>query len=444
MKAILHTTIYRQEGITDVTAEKPLCLDADRENELLNLHPEVKYQRFDGFGAALTDAAAYVYTQMETADRKKAVESYFGGKGIGYNRVRIPMDSCDFSLEQFQAVTEEEDEAFTSFSLEREKKYIYPLWQDLKKVCGGIEVMATPWSPPSFMKTNGERLHGGKLKADCRKAYASYLCLYIRELKKIGIPVSRISVQNEPKAVQSWDSCIFEAQEEKEFLRDFLYPALQENGLSDVGIYIWDHNKERVYERACAIIDETTAHMVKGIAFHWYSGDHFEELSMVREKFPELEMVLSEACIEYSKFAVDGELQNVKKYAHEIIGNLNAGMNAFYDWNMILDGTGGPNHADNLCDAPLMYHEDTKRLEERMTFSAIAHFSKYIEPGAVRIGCSRYSELLEAAAFENPDGSIVFVVFNRSMARQPVTVRIKDMCASFELEGFSITSGRIL
>lgn len=443
MKVTLHTTRYRQEGMTDVTAEAPFVKDTDRENELLNLHPEVKYQRFDGFGGALTDAAAYVYAQMGDADRKKVVERYFGKDGIGYNRIRIPLDSCDFSVEQFQAVTEKGDETLASFSLEREKKYIYPLWQALQKVCDGVEVMVTPWSPPSFMKTNGERLHGGKLKADCRGLYASYLCRYIKALEEIGIPVSAISVQNEPKAVQSWDSCIFEAQEEKEFLRDFLYPALQENGLPDVGIYIWDHNKERVYERACAIIDETTAHMVKGIAFHWYSGDHFEELSMVHEKFPGLEMALSEACIEYSKFAADGELMNVGKYAHEIIGNLNAGMNAFYDWNMLLDGAGGPNHAGNFCDAPLMYHMDTKRLEERMTFSAIAHFSEYIKPGAVRIGCSRYSELLEAVAFENPDKGIVFVIFNRSQQEQPVTVRIGDMCASLRLEGFSITSGRL-
>lgn len=443
MKVTLNTTIYRQEGMTNTVAEVPFALDTDIENGLMNLHPEVKYQRFDGLGGALTDAAGYVYAQMEKDDKKKAVERYFGKDGIGYSRVRIPVDSCDFSVEQFQAVTDENDKEFATFSLEREKKYIYPLWQDIKEVCDGVEVMVTPWTPPSFMKTNGERLHGGKLKAECRSAYAAYLCLYIKELKKIGIPVSRISVQNEPKAVQSWDSCIFETQEEKEFLRDFLYPALQENGLSDVGIYIWDHNKERVYERACTIIDETTAHMVKGIAFHWYSGDHFEELSMVREKFPELEMVLSEACIEYSKFAVDGELLNVRKYAHEIIGNLNAGMNAFYDWNIILDEAGGPNHVGNFCDAPFMYHAEEKRLEERMTFSAIAHFSKYIRPGAVRIGCSRYSEFLEATAFENPDGSIVFVAFNRNEEKLPVTVRIKDMCAPLVLEGFSITTGII-
>ena len=203
--------------------------------------------------------------------------------------------------------------------MNREKKYIYPLWEDVAKACADVEVMVTPWSPPAFMKSNGIRIQGGHLLPEYRAAYAEYLCKYIKELGKIGIHVKQMSIQNEPKAVQTWDSCIMDAQEEKVFLRDYLYPALQENGLTDVDLFIWDHNKERVYERACAIIDETTAHMVKGIAFHWYSGDHFEALSMVREKFPHLQLILSEACIEYSKFGAESDLLNVKKYIHEAV-----------------------------------------------------------------------------------------------------------------------------
>lgn len=441
MNLTLDTTIYRQGGMQKKYQEIPFATDKEAENELMNLYPQMKYQQFYGFGGAVTDAAGYVYAQMGKADREKMVNAYFGAEGNGYCCVRIPIDSCDFSVEQFQAVDDPEDTAYQTFSLERWKKYIYPLWQDIRRACSSVEVMVSPWTPPAFMKTNGMRSRGGSLKAECRAAYAEYLCRYVEELKGLGLPVRRMSIQNEPKAVQTWDSCVYSVEEEKIFLRDYLYPAMVRHGLADIGLFIWDHNKERVYERACGIIDETTERIVKGIAFHWYSGDHFEALDMVRQKFPDLELTLSEACIEYSKFDADGELLNVKKYAHEIIGNLNAGMNSFFDWNIVLDENGGPNHVKNFCDAPLLYHISEGSLEERMTFSAIGHFSKYIKPGAVRIACSRYTDELEATAFENPDQSIALILFNRTQKELPVTVRIGEECASFVCEGFSITSG---
>ena len=444
MKLWMYTTDYTRNHVEHTKQEFTFSADKGQENELLNLFPEMEYQQFDGFGGAVTDSAGYVYGQMGEADKEKVLHTYFGKEGIGYTRVRIPIDSCDFSLEQFQAVSDRDDWEAGIFSLERWKKYIYPLWEDIRKVTKDVEVMVTPWSPPAFMKTNGERIHGGSLKEECRAAYAEYLCRYIKELAKIGMPVKRLSIQNEPKAVQEWDSCIMDADGEKLFLRDYLYPAMQKNGLTDIEIFIWDHNKERLYERACAVIDDTTDPMVTGIAFHWYSGDHFEELRMVRERYPKLQMILSEACIEYSKFDAGEELNNVKKYAHEIIGNLNAGMNAFYDWNILLDENGGPNHAGNFCDAPFLYHVEERRLEERMTLSAIAHFGRYIKAGAVRIGHSCYTEEIEVTSFKNPDGNIVVVMLNWTQKNLPVTLRINNECVTVVMKALSISTGVIV
>lgn len=443
MKLWMNTTDYTRNHIEHTKQEFTFTTDKERENELLNLFPGIEYQQFEGFGGAVTDSAGYVYGQMGEADREKVLHTYFGKEGIGYTRIRIPIDSCDFSLEQFQAVSDRDDLEAGNFFLARWKKYIYPLWEDIQKITKDIEIMVTPWSPPAFMKSNEKRIEGGSLKEEYRAAYAEYLCRYIKELGEIGMPVHRLSIQNEPKAVQEWDSCIMDADEEKLFLRDYLYPALQKNGLADIEIFIWDHNKERLYERACAVIDDTTLSMIKGIAFHWYSGDHFEELRMVREKYPELQLMLSEACIEYSKFDAGEELHNVKKYAHEIIGNLNAGMNAFYDWNILLDENGGPNHAGNFCDAPFLYHVEERRLEERMTLSAIAHFSKYMKAGAVRIAHSCYTEEIEATSFKNPDGSIVVVMLNWTQKNLPVTLRINDECATVVLKALSISTGII-
>lgn len=401
--------------------------DGGEENRLLNLYPSVTYQTFEGFGGALTEAAGHVYGQMKEEQKREMLRAYFGADQMAYRMVRIPIDSCDFSLGHYEAVEDAGDRTFAGFQLDRVEKTILPVLDDAQEIYGGsLEIMLTPWSPPAYMKTNGERNNGGALKASCKKTWADYICRYIREYRKRGYLVRRVSLQNEPKAVQTWDSCVYTAGEEKEFLRDYLWPSLQENDLDDIEVFIWDHNKERAYERACEIIDDTTDHMVAGIAFHWYSGDHFEALSMLHDRFPDKKLILSEACIEYCKYEADDFLKNAQKYAHDMIGNMNHGMNGFYDWNIVLDEKGGPNHAGNFCDAPFLYDVGKKEIIRRNTADYLWHFTHFIKPGAVRIGSSVYSDEVESVAFLNPDRQIVVVLLNRTDHDIAVCVRLGD------------------
>ncbi len=404
--------------------------DEGEENCLLNLYPSVTYQTFEGFGGAFTESAGYVYRQMSATQREEMLREYFETDKMAYRMARIPIDSCDFSLGHYEAVENVEDKAFAEFQFRRVEENILPLLDDAQKIYGGnLELMLTPWSPPAYMKDNGDRNYGGGLKPEYRKVWAAYLCRYIQEYRSRGYLVRRISLQNEPKAAQTWDSCVYSAREEKEFLRDFMWPALQENNLSDIEVFIWDHNKERAYERACEIIDETTNHMVAGIAFHWYSGDHFEALSMIRDRFPDKKLILSEACIEYSKFSPEDFLANAQKYAHDMIGNMNHGMNGFYDWNIVLDETGGPNHVGNFCDAPFLYDTQNKELIRRNTADYLWHFTQFIKPGAVRIGMTNYSDALEATAFLNSDEEIVVVLLNRTAQEIKVNIRLRNRMA---------------
>lgn len=177
--------------------------DIERENELINLYPQMTYQTLEGFGGAVTDSAGYMYAQMSEEQKQQVVQNYFG---------------------------------------------------------------------KAAMKSNQERNHGGKLLPEYRTQWAEYICRYIEEYRKRGYHVKMLTLQNEPKAVQTWDSCIYTAQEQKEFLRDYMWRALCAHGLDDIEIYLWDHNKERVFEWAQTIIDDETTHMVAGMAFHWYSG----------------------------------------------------------------------------------------------------------------------------------------------------------------------------
>ncbi|WP_312644777.1 glycoside hydrolase family 30 beta sandwich domain-containing protein [Hydrogenoanaerobacterium sp.] len=436
------TTTFAENVKRETTTVLEMVPDLGEENQLINLYPEVRYQAFEGFGGALTDAAGYVYAQMNQQQKDTLLKTYFDENEMGYRIARIHIDSCDFSLGHYEAMSDPTDLEMKSFCLDRTEQYILPLLDDAQKFTSkNIEIMVTPWSPPAFMKTNGERNHGGKLKKEFQSFWSNYICHYIKEFRRRGYTVTRMSLQNEPKAIQLWDSCEFTAAEEKEFLKNYLYPAFVKNELTDIEIFIWDHNKERVFERACEIIDDETDAMVAGIAFHWYSGDHFEALNLVREKFPDKKLILSEACIEYSKFSQDNYLENAKKYAHDIIGNLNNGMTAFYDWNILLDKKGGPNHVGNYCDAPFLFDTEKKELLERNTLAYIRHFSRYIKPGAVRIAHSRYTQDIEVTAFSNTDDTIVAVVLNQTSHEVSAFIRLNGICAKVVIPPNSISTG---
>lgn len=434
-------TIYEGKKEVCLKSSAQFGPDEQEENQLLNLYPKMRYQTFEGFGGALTESAGFMYNQMNAEQKKELLTRYFTGQHMNYRLARIPIDSCDFSLDHYEAVSSPEDRNFETFQLKRVEEHIFPLLDEAQSVHGGpLEIMLTPWSPPAFAKTNGERNHGGKLLDEYKEMWASYLCRYIKEYQKRGYLVKRISLQNEPKAVQTWDSCVYSAREEKEFLRDYMWPALEKNGLTDIEVFIWDHNKERAFERACEIIDEETDRMVAGIAFHWYSGDHFEALRMIHERFPDKKLILSEACIEYSKFDSGDFLKNAQKYAHDMIGNMNNGMTAFYDWNVLLDEEGGPNHVGNYCDAPFLYNRKTKTLEKRNSAAYLWHFSHFILPGAVRIGHSCYTDELECTAFLNPDETIAVVMLNRTNRDIDVNIRLKEEMVKTKIQKNSIAT----
>lgn len=414
------------------------------ENEVLNIYEDVQYQTMEGFGGALTDSAGYVFSRMNGKQQEELLTMYFDESHMGYNQVRIPVDSCDFSTHLYEAAPDREDENLEGFSFADTEKYILPLLERAQKKAGKkLKIMLSAWSPPAYMKTNGSRTGGGSLKKEYRRRWAAYLCRYVEEYRKRGYEVVRMTIQNEPNAVQKWDSCLFTAQEEKEFLRDYLVPALRERGMEDIELFIWDHNKERVYERARDTIDDTTEDMISGIAFHWYSGDHFEALDMVRQRFPEKKLILSESCLEFGRHDREAQLENAGKLAHDMIGNLNHGMSGFYDWNILLDENGGPNHVDNFCDAPFLYHLEEGRLEERMCLKYYWHFAHFIRPGAVRLAVTRYTDALDFTAWRNADGRLVFVILNRSENARPCYLRVRGQVLAIEAEAQSIISGEI-
>ena len=405
---------------------------------VVNICPDVTYQTFHGFGGALTEAAAHVYAGMSKEKQDEIIEAYFGKTGLRYNIGRIHMNSCDFALGNYTYV-EEGDDKLETFDISHDRKEILPFLAaaNAKTAEGtntkGLKLLMSPWSPPAFMKTNGEMNHGGKLKDEYYAAWAEYFVKFIRAYQEAGADIQWLTVQNEPMAVQTWDSCIYTSEDESRFVRDYLGPKLEDAGLSDIGIFVWDHNKEEGYQRFKEVIaDEKTRNYVKGEAIHWYTGDHFETIEMVRKRYPEKEIFFTEGCVEYSRFADSGEIYKAEMYAHDILGNLNAGINASLDWNLLLDEKGGPNHVGNFCAAPIMCAPGEDSYEKRLTYYYIGHFSRYIKEGAVKIGTSRYTDGIEVTAFLNPDGERVAVILNKSENEVPYTLREMTKDAGYQ------------
>lgn len=425
------------------TQNIPLTVKKDEKQQelyLLNIYPRVRYQEIQSFGGAITDAVAATLEKMPDAISKEVINAYFGPEGIGYRSIRTHIDSCDFATEPYVAMNDPEDENFDAFSLARiENKIIYWIKEAYKAAGERLPVMLSPWSPPAFMKTNGSRTSGGHLKKECYSYWARYICRYIQEFRVRGINVTALSIQNEPNATQTWDSCLFTPDEERIFLKDYLYPELCNASLSDVEIYIWDHNKERMVDRACAVITDDTVDMVSGVAFHWYSGDHFDAVRIVKELFPDKHLTFSEGCIEYSRFDTN-QIRNAQMYGHDMIGNFAAGMDTFIDWNICLNEQGGPNYVGNYCEAPIICDTQNGTLSYKLSFYYISHFSSYIKPKARRIASTIYTDEIEQVAFMNPDDSITVIVQNRNSVIKTVSLRMADNLIDVELPAESIST----
>lgn len=387
------------------------------------VHPSVSYQQILGMGGALTEAAAYTYARM-SAEKRQQLLALFFGDGNHYNFCRLHIQSCDFALGNYAYVDDAQDTGLDSFSIERDRKYIIPFVKAALGKNSKIQFLASPWSPPAFMKTNGEMNHGGKLKKEYYQMWADMVARYVSAYRDEGIAIQRLTVQNEPAAVQTWDSCIFTGVEEAEFACRYLRPALDRAQHPDVKINVWDHNKEKILERAAENFSvEGAQDMIDGIAFHWYTGDHFDALAEARRQYPDKELIFTEGCVEYSRFGADNQVRNAEMYAHDMIGDFNAGMNGFIDWNLILDRQGGPNHVGNYCAAPVMCDVETDTVEINLSYYYIGHFSRFVRPGARRILVSRYSPDIETTAFQNEDGGRVLVILNRSEKEIEFVVR---------------------
>ncbi len=382
---------------------------------LLLVNTERRFQTHLGFGGAFTEASAVTWLGLPTLQREQVLRDYFDPElGHGYTVCRVHMNSCDFSLGNYAHVATPGDVDLKSFSIDRDRQALLPFIQAALRAAGRpVQLLVSPWSPPPWMKSNGQMNHGGSLLPPYRQAWARCFVRFIQAYEVEGVPVWGVSVQNEPAATQVWDSCRYSAQEERDFVRDHLGPELALAGLGHIKIVIWDHNRDGMVERAHVVLsDPEAAKYVWGTGFHWYGEDHFDHVQLVHDALPDKQLLFTEGCQEGGPH--HGSWALGERYARSMINDLNRWTVGWIDWNLLLDDSGGPNHVGNLCSAPILADTAAGTLAHQSSYWALGHFARFIKPGARRVLCAATRQDIEATAFINPDGTTAVVAMNRS------------------------------
>lgn len=398
--------------------------------------PAKSFQTILGIGGALTDASAETFAKLPETSQNELIQAYFDPiKGIGYSLGRTNMNSCDFSSDTYTYVADN-DKDLKTFNIQHDLQFRVPFIKKAIAATGGrFTLFISPWSPPAWMKDNNDMLHGGKLKNEYCQSWANYYVKFIKAYEKAGIPIWGLTVQNEPMAKQRWESCVYTAEEEKEFVKQYLGPTIQKN-LPGKKIVIWDHNRDLIYQRASEVYnDPEAAKYVWGTGYHWYenwSGGEpvYDNVRRVYEAFPNKNLLFTEGCKEAFDINKIKDWKLGELYGRSMINDFNNGTVGWTDWNILLDEKGGPNHVGNFCFAPIHANTITGELMYTNEYYYIGQFSKFVRPGAKRVISSSSKSTLLTTAFLNKDGKLAVIVMNQGNNKIPYHLWIDQKAVS--------------
>ena len=393
------------------------------ENNQLSINKDVVFQSILGFGGAFTEAAAYTFYQMPAEKRNEFINAYFNREnGLKYNLGRVSIHSCDFSLNNYTYV-DDFDVDLKTFNIDRDLKYVIPMILEAQTASNSVlDILASPWSPPAWMKSNNDMNHGGYLLDQYKDSWSNYYIKFLEAYKAQGVNIFALTVQNEPAAKQVWDSCLYSKEEERDFVKDYLGPKLFNSHFKDIKLLIWDHNRDIIVERSKAVFeDKQASQYVWGVGFHWYVSEAFENLSEVHKLFPAKHLLFTEGTIEGGVHP--NSFETGERYARNMIGDFSNYCEGYIDWNLLLNDEGGPNHVGNFCDAPILYDRNKDVLIYNSSYYIIGHFSKHVQPNAVRIKSELNIGNLKHVAFKNPDQSIIVIIQNESESSSMITLK---------------------
>ncbi len=429
----------------------------------IRLNPSETFQTITGIGGSFTEASTHLLMQLGEENRNKVIEAYFGESGARYSLTRTHINSCDFSLGNY-SYAPTEDPNLADFSIQEDQNDIIPIIKAAQAVSkDGFKIISSPWTAPPWMKDN-QAWKGGKLLPKYYDTWARFFSKYLAAYQAEGINIWGITVENEPLGNDSnWDSMHFSPEEMTDFVENHLGPTLAAAGQA-VKILGFDQNRDEQLKKWVDVMFDPAkgSQYFDGTAVHWYAStyDHFPEaLEYAHSKAPDKHLIQSEACIDaqvprwqddawyWSKEATDWgwtwapedqkylhpKYVPVFRYARDIIGCLNSHVDGWIDWNMVLDKQGGPNWAKNWCVAPVIVDPEQDEVYFTPLYYTLAHFSRFIRPGAMRIGFDNSDEELMTTAVKNPDGSLVLLVLNPTTSPKSIQIQLGEEVADFSI-----------
>lgn len=454
VNSALEVTVY-ETSESGNALKKVDEFSASENKVVIQINPEEKFQTITGFGGSFTEASAYLLNKLSKENRKKILDAYFSESGANYSLTRTTIASCDFSLKNYTYAKEENDLALEHFTIEDDKDDIIPMILEAKAISKeGFNIIASPWSCPPWMKDNKSYV-GGKLLPEYNDTFALYFSKYLEAYKNEGIDIWGVTVINEPHGNgNNWESTLFSPEEMTLFVENHLGPKLERDGWNEIKILGYDQNRAGLQEWVDAMYkDEKTSKYFAGTAIHWYESTYEvfpEALQYAHKKSPNKHLIQTEACVDsevphwqddawyWKKEATDWgwdwasekekylhpKYAPVNRYAEDIIGCLNNYVDGWVDWNMVLDRQGGPNWFKNWCVAPIIVDDKNDKVYFTPLYYVMSHFSKFMRPGAVKIGCEVNNKEVKVTAVQNPNQSIALVIFNPTEQSHTIEINI--------------------
>ncbi|MDE3106273.1 MAG: glucosylceramidase [Acidobacteriota bacterium] len=412
------TTTDRASLLAPAPAAVAPATSADATLPRVIVSPGTVYQTMEGFGFALTGGSAQLLMQMHAAERGKLLQELFARSNgaIGVSQLRISIGSSDmndhaYSLDDMPAG--ETDPALAHFSLAEDEKAVIPVLQQVLRIQPHLHILASPWSAPAWMKTNGD-LKGGALQPRYYAAYAQYLVRFLQAMRRQGIAIDTLTVQNEPLNDKNTPSMVMQPEEQAVFIRDHLGPALQRAHLP-TRIVLYDHNCDRPDYPITVLQDARARQYIAGSGFHLYGGT-IDAMSQVHDAFPQKDLFFTEQMVVDTHD--NGELRVANPLSHVVLGAVRNWSRNVLLWNLAADPAFGP-HTGNggcpVCEGAITLDGDT--VTRNVGYYTIAQIAAFVPPDSVRIGSTTLEDVA-TAAFRTPAGHTVLVTANHGRAAQ--------------------------
>jgi glucosylceramidase len=423
---------------------------------LIVIDPAQRMQTIDGFGYALTGGTAELLMKMPAEARARILRETFSPEGLGVSYLRLTIGASDlnsFVYSYDDLPDGETDSTLAKFDLGQDRKDVLPILKQILAIAPGMKLLASPWSAPAWMKTN-RNVRGSALKEDCYPAYALYLVKYVEAMRKEGIAIDALTIQNEPLNSKNTPSMQWQLHQQLAFLRNHLYPAFTKAGLT-TKVVLFDHNLDRPDYPLALLSDPVISKFADGSGFHHYGGD-MGAMTMVHMARPDKNVYFTEQMIvERPGSPTIAIAPTVKRMLIDTLRNWSRNVIL---WNLAADPENKP-HTDNggcpMCQGAITIDRDT--VSRNLAWHTIAHASKFVRPGSVRIGSTtrgdqtvaltedeerpgvkrmtvvENTQTLPNVAFQTPDGKIVLIVANDTQSVTAFTVQHNGQFANVRL-----------